>query len=75
MKDFRNLQVWEKSHRLALEVYEATRSFPREVLEYSLLLARELSLLDEPNSKRLEFAITEVKKMLAALIRKLNTDR
>ncbi len=32
MKDFRNLTVWEKSHALALAVYRASRSFPREEL-------------------------------------------
>lgn len=35
MRDFRNLQVWDKGHRLTLDVYQATRSFPREEL-YSL---------------------------------------
>ncbi len=30
MKDFKRLQVWEKSHRLTLAVYRATQSFPRE---------------------------------------------
>lgn len=30
MKDFRSLQVWEKAHRLALEIYKATQDFPRE---------------------------------------------
>lgn len=32
MKDFRDLVVWEKAHRLALDVYQATRSFPKEEL-------------------------------------------
>ena len=32
MKNFRDLKVWEKSHLLALKVYEATISFPREEL-------------------------------------------
>lgn len=29
MKDFRTLKVWEKAHKLVLEVYEATVSFPK----------------------------------------------
>jgi four helix bundle protein len=29
MRDFRNLQVWEKAHILALDVYKATASFPK----------------------------------------------
>ncbi len=30
MKDFRTLNVWEKSHTLTLDVYKATNSFPKE---------------------------------------------
>ena len=30
MRDFRELKVWEKSHALTLEVYKATKSFPKE---------------------------------------------
>jgi four helix bundle protein len=32
MKDFKELKVWEKAHVLTLEVYEETRSFPKEEL-------------------------------------------
>jgi len=32
MKDFRELEVWSKSHALVLAVYQATRSFPKEEL-------------------------------------------
>lgn len=30
MQNFRNLKVWQRAHRLTLEVYRETRSFPRE---------------------------------------------
>jgi four helix bundle protein len=30
MRDFRKLKVWEKAHRLTLEVYKATVGFPKE---------------------------------------------
>ncbi len=30
MQEFRNLKVWEKAHALTLDVYKASRSFPRE---------------------------------------------
>ena len=30
MRDFRELAVWQKSHALTLEVYNATRDFPTE---------------------------------------------
>ncbi len=30
MRDFKSLEVWEKAHRLTLDVYRATGGFPRE---------------------------------------------
>jgi four helix bundle protein len=30
VRDFRELKVWERSHRLVLDVYDATGRFPRE---------------------------------------------
>jgi four helix bundle protein len=30
MKDFRELQVWQKAHALALKVYRASRAFPND---------------------------------------------
>jgi four helix bundle protein len=30
MQGFRNLRVWDKAHRLTLEIYRFSRSFPRE---------------------------------------------
>ena len=30
MQDFKNLEVWKKSHKLTLKVYESTSQFPRE---------------------------------------------
>ena len=32
MRDFRDLQVWQKAHHLTLEVYRVTCCFPREEL-------------------------------------------
>jgi four helix bundle protein len=32
MKDFRNLIVWEKSHKLTLQIYRASANFPRSEL-------------------------------------------
>ena len=32
MQNFRNLQVWQKSHELTLLVYEITAEFPKEEL-------------------------------------------
>lgn len=113
MQDFHNLQVWEKAHRLTLDVYTATAAFPtREMYglanqvrraassipeniaegcgrggpaefarflqiamgsasetEYELLLARDLRFLDSKTYERLLARLTEIKRMLAALIR------
>ncbi|MBI4956204.1 MAG: four helix bundle protein [Myxococcales bacterium] len=30
MRDFRELQIWQKAHRLALDVYQHTKGFPAE---------------------------------------------
>ncbi|MGH9655224.1 MAG: four helix bundle protein, partial [Bryobacteraceae bacterium] len=32
MKNYRELQVWQKAHGLTLAVYRATTKFPREEL-------------------------------------------
>ena len=31
-REFKDLKVWQKAHRLTLDAYHATRSFPREEL-------------------------------------------
>lgn len=119
MKDFRQLVVWQKAHRLTLEIYQFTKSFPREEtygltaqlrgaarsiptnlaegcgrdgdaefarfcviasgsaseLEYHLLLAHDLKLIQPKDYGRLAEQTVEIKKMLSALIQKLNADR
>lgn len=32
MKDFRDLRVWEESHKLTLEIYQITAGFPKHEL-------------------------------------------
>ena len=32
MKDFKDLRVWSKAHSLTIDVYKATRPFPKEEL-------------------------------------------
>jgi four helix bundle protein len=44
-------------------------------LEYHLLLARDLKLIKPKDYAELAQRTTEVKRMLAALIQKLNADR
>lgn len=115
MQDFRELRVWERSHRLALHVYRATQrvrraDFPglvpqlrrsaasipaniaegcghagkRELarflqiaiasafeLEYHLLLAAELAILQRSTYLELETEVKGVKKMLTALVQRV----
>ena len=118
MKDFRQLQVWEKAHRLTLEIYRVTTQFPRaetygltsqvrrasssicanlaegcgrngdaelarfcgiargsaSELEYHLLLARDLRFLLPSDHEKLAQQTIEIKRMLTALIQKLNAE-
>ena len=119
MKDFRSLNVWHKAHELTLEIYKATKRFPKEELygltsqirrasssipaniaegcgkssnpdfarflqiafgsanevEYHLLLAKDLEILDGETYSRLESKLIEVKRMLASLIGKVRNER
>jgi four helix bundle protein len=119
MQDFRKLNVWHKSHQLTLDVYSATRGFPKEELygstsqtrraaasipaniaegcgqdggadlgrflqiaagsasevEYHLLLARDLHLLNDPVWQNLTAATCEVKQMLVSLMKKVKPVR
>ena len=43
-------------------------------LEYHLLLAHDLEVLQSPDYRRLADEVTEVKRMLSSLIHKLRTD-
>ena len=118
MQDFRNLKVWGKAHALTLDVYRASKSFPRDEMygltsqmrrasvsvgsniaegacrngdadfarflqmaagsasevEYHLLLARDLELLKASDYQRLSDEVVEVKRMLAALMKKLRAE-
>ena len=119
MKNFRELTIWERSHKLTLDVYAATRSFPKEELfgltgqarrasasvptniaegcgrdgdaelrrflqiamgsatelEYHIQLAADLGYLAPATHATLNSETVEVKKMLAAFIRKLKADQ
>ena len=49
MQDFRNLKVWQKAHQLVLEVYRATRSYPKEEL-FSLTSQTRRSAMSVPTN-------------------------
>ena len=117
MKNFKELQVWQKAHHLTLLLYNATGTFPGDEkyglvsqikrsassipaniaegcgrsgdaelarylqiamgsaseLEYHLLLAHDLKILNTSNYGALSEKVVEIKKMLAAFIKKLRT--
>jgi four helix bundle protein len=119
MKDFRTLNVWQKSHELTLNVYQSTKAFPKEELfgltsqirrscssipanvaegcgrdsngdfqrflqiaygsanelDYHLLLSRDLGILPQTKYDEQNQTLLEIKKMLAALIRKVQSER
>ncbi len=119
MRDFHKLNVWHKSHQLTLDIYAATRQFPKDELygltsqsrrsaasipaniaegcgrdgdgdfarflqialgsaselEYHLLLACDLHLLDSQTHQRLTANVREVKQMLTSFIQKVRPDR
>jgi four helix bundle protein len=119
MRNFRELKVWEKGHRMTLAIYKATAKFPRDELngltsqirrscvsvpasiaegcgkgsdadlarflqiaagsaselEYHILLANELGLIENREYEGLARDVTEVKRMLTSFIQKLKADR
>lgn len=119
MKNFRDLQVWEKAHSLTLASYKVTNEFPKQEmygmssqirrcaasipaniaegcgkrgngefqrylniaagsaseLEYHFLLAHDLKFVNEADYRDLNDRVVEVKRMLAALARKVEFDR
>lgn len=119
MRDFRNIQVWHKSHALTLAIYKVTKSFPNDErfgltsqlrrasvsipsniaegcgrtsdadfarfltismgsaseVEYQLLLAHDLNLLDRSTYMQLNDQVTEAKRMLASFIKALRVSK
>jgi four helix bundle protein len=118
MQSFKNLHVWEKAHKLTVDVYKSSMKFPsqetygltsqmrrsaasiganiaegacrkgdadfgrfRQIaigsaseLEYHLLLARDVNILNTLDYERLSGEAVQVKRMLASLIRRLRAD-
>jgi four helix bundle protein len=119
VKDFRDLKVWDRAHRLTLQVYRVTKGFPREELygltsqirrcsasiaaniaegcgrrgngefhrflqiasgsaselDYQLLLARDLGLLEDGTYQEVYKGLAELRRMLTALILRVDTER
>jgi len=119
VKDFHDLHVWERSHKLTLAIYAATLRFPREELygltsqirrcavsiganiaegcgkignnefqrflqiaagsaselDYELLLAKDLGYLTAPDYSRIANELSQIRKMMSSLLRKVNVER
>ena len=44
MQDFRNLQIWQRAHRLALTTYRVTNEFPRDEVFGLRNMMRKISI-------------------------------
>lgn len=119
MRDFRGLQVWQKSHNLVLDLYQSTKTFPHDEryglvsqvrrcassiaaniaegcgckgngefhrflqiaagsgseLDYHLLLAKDLGYLTEVEYRRMTRSLTDVRRMLSALMQRVERER
>ena len=119
MKDYRQLQVWQRSHEFNLEVYRSTEDFPKHEwyglrsqirrsscsipaniaegcgrrgdgdfyrfldiaagsaseLDYHLLLAKDLGFVAQSDHRRLADKLNGIRRMLTALLRKVDVDR
>ena len=119
LKNYKELKVWQKAHKLTLAIYKSTRSFPKEELygltsqmrrscssipaniaegcgrggdaelgrflhiamgsaselQYHVLLACDLGLIDELTHDRLANDVSEIKRMLVSFTKKLNAER
>ena len=115
MKDYRQIQVWHRAHKLTLLVYRVTKRFPvseqysltsqvrraaysipmniaegcgkssdadfgryldvsagsASELDYQLLLSRDLGFLDDRAYLELSTELTEIRRMLTALIQRV----
>lgn len=118
MQDFKSLHVWQKSHAVTLQIYEATRNFPESErfgitaqirrasasiganiaegccrqsdaefnrflfialgstaeTENFILLSSDLGLLSDGMADELLSQLSEVRKMLIAFTRRLQSD-
>ena len=118
VQPFRKLVVWQKGHALALELYQVSKTFPKDQLyglrsqirraassicanlaegccrqtrrhfarfvyialgsarelEYHLLMAADLGLLRHDQHVAFERSVTEIKRMLVGLVRRLMTE-
>lgn len=79
MKDFRDLRVWETSHKLTLDIYKLTATFPKSEL-YGLTsqIGRSSSSIGAnitEEYRKLEKSLTELRKMLTALLQKIESER
>jgi hypothetical protein len=77
-RSYRDLLVWQKAKRLALDVYKSTESFPKSEtygtlleLDTQVLIASDLGYLNESASEALGGQIYQVLGLLDRLIASL----
>ncbi len=52
MKDFKDLKVWEKAHRVVLAIYKQTPRFPKEELYGLTSQIRRAAISMRPTSRK-----------------------
>ena len=83
MRDFRELKVWEKAHRLTLQVYRITKNFPSDE-QFGLTVQLRRAAASVPTNiaegcgrdseRELNQQINEIKRMLNTFIQKLTAN-
>lgn len=75
MVNYKNYKVWQRSHKLVLQIYSLIRKYPKteqfglissgsaHELDYLLRVSNELGFIDEEKASLLITEIDEIKKV------------
>jgi hypothetical protein len=72
IKSFTDLRAWQEGHKLVLEVYLATKSFPRED-QNQLLIARDIGYIKPIKFNSLQDLTITLSKITNGLLRHSRT--
>ena len=65
MKDYRNIQAWQRSHRLALDISLGSLN----EIEYLLFLSADLGYIEKKVYQGISEEVVEIRKMLTAFVK------
>jgi len=76
LKNYKELNVWQKSYALCLHIYKITKGFPKDEI-YGLtsqtMISGDLRYVEEESLGKLKGEIGEIERMLKALIKSLES--